>query len=225
MAGYRSIGLMYDDSPAVNVVCPRDPDPQCNEHFRQKRIYGDNVTGVIDDSPAESIVNRLTKLLQYLAMQHPHEGWDGYVAGGTLDWSRIAVAGHSQGAGMAAFIAKDHEVCRVLLFSSPWDFHAPDEQLAAWLSKPSATPLDRWYAVYHAREPMAALIARAYVALGILPAQIRVLNLDPNRSTTVSAHGDMIYHTSVVGDFTTPLTASGTPAYMPDWLFMLGTPR
>ena len=61
--GYRVIGLMYDDTPAVNVVCPPVPDPKCSESFRQKRVYGDNVTNIIDDTPAESIVARLTKLL------------------------------------------------------------------------------------------------------------------------------------------------------------------
>ena len=64
--GYRVIGLMYDDTPAVNVVCPPVPDPKCSESFRQKRIYGDNVTNIVDDTPAESIVARLTKLLDVL---------------------------------------------------------------------------------------------------------------------------------------------------------------
>jgi len=221
-AGYRAIGLMYDDVPAVNVVCPGDVDMNCNEHFREKRIYGNDVSNVIDDLPAESIVNRVTKLVQYLAKQHPRDGWDEYLLGdGALNWSRTAVGGHSQGAGMAAFIAKDHEVCRVLLFSSPWDFHEPNQMLSPWLRKPSATPLSRWYGVYHTHEPMASLIQRAYVALGIPAAQIRALSLEPNRSI-VSSSGNMIYHTSVVGDYTTPISAAGSPAYEPDWLFLLG---
>jgi hypothetical protein len=222
--GYRAIGLMYDDVPAVNVVCPSDMDVDCNAHFREKRIYGTNVTSVIDDLPAESIVSRLTELLRYLAKNHPNDGWEGYLLpDGTLNWSRIAVGGHSQGAGMAAFIAKEHQVYRVVLFSSPWDFHAPNQMLSPWLSKPPATPMNRWYAAYHVREPMAPLIQRAYAALGIPPAQIHALTLEPNRSA-VSLAGNMIYHVSVVGDYTTPLTAGGSPAYLPDWLSMLGTP-
>ncbi len=28
---------------------------------------------------------------------------------------------------------------------------------------------------------------------------------------------------SVIGDYTTPLDRNGAPAYLPDWLFLLGT--
>ena len=142
--GYRVIGLMYDDTPAVNVVCPPVPDPKCSESFRQKRIYGDNVTNIIDDTPAESIVARLTKLLDYLNAHYPNDGWAGYLADGKPNWARIAVSGHSQGAGMAAFIAKDHEVYRVVLFSSPWDFYNPGRQarnVAFQTAGDSARPL------------------------------------------------------------------------------------
>ena len=138
------------------------------------------------------------------------------------NWSRIAVGGHSQGAGMAAFIAKDHACYRVILFSSPYDFHAPGQQLSAWLSKPPATPVGRWYALYHTREPMTSLIARAYAALGIPPSHVRALSLEP--AAHAPSAGAMIYHVSTIGDRVTPLAADGTPAYLPDWLFMLGTP-
>lgn len=72
--GYRVIGLMYDDADAVNVVCPRNPNPSCSDQFRQKRIYGDPVTSVIDDSPSESIVSRLVHLLSYLARTRKTDG-------------------------------------------------------------------------------------------------------------------------------------------------------
>jgi predicted esterase len=224
-AGYRAIGLEYDDTPAVNLVCQRDSDPKCAQLVREKRIYGKDVTRLIDDLPAESIVNRLTKLLQYLAAAHPHDGWDGYLNGSALNWSRIAVSGHSQGAGMAAFIAKDHRVYRVILFSSPVDFHAPGTQLDAWLSQPSATPLDRWYGVYHAREPLAQLVQRAYLALGIPPSHVRALTLEPNHNAIAVIYAGLSYHASVVTDTTTPIASNGEPAYLPDWLFMLGKPQ
>jgi hypothetical protein len=57
--GYRVIGLSYNDVPAVAQICPRDPDPRCAEKVRQKRIFGDDDTRLIDDRREESIVNRL----------------------------------------------------------------------------------------------------------------------------------------------------------------------
>jgi len=96
--GYRVIGLAYDDEPAVAALCPREPDPGCSEKVRRKRIYGDDVTSLIDDRPEESVVNRLTSLLVMLARQHPADGWRQYLVNGQPNWPRIAVSGLSQGA-------------------------------------------------------------------------------------------------------------------------------
>jgi hypothetical protein len=111
--GYRVISLAYNDAPAVIAVCPQDPDPNCSARVRQKRIFGDNVTDRVDDAPAESIVNRLVKLLVTLDRQHPPEGWGAYLDNGAPRWDRIVVSGHSQGAGMAAFIAQRRKVARM----------------------------------------------------------------------------------------------------------------
>jgi hypothetical protein len=181
-AGYRVISLAYNDAPAINVYCPRSPDPKCAEKFRRMRIYGDGtaINPAIDNTPAESIINRLAKLLQYLDRRAPQRKWGGYLKDAAPKWGRIALAGQSQGAGMAAFIAKQHEVARVILFSSPWDFVVTSgrvRRLAIWLSAPSKTPPHRWYGGYHEQENMAGLIARAYAALQIPPDHIRVFQL------------------------------------------------
>jgi hypothetical protein len=63
----------------------------------------------------------LTRLLQALARDHPTEGWDQYLTNGTPNWPKIALTGQSQGAGMAAYIAKRVKLARVILSSSPWD--------------------------------------------------------------------------------------------------------
>jgi hypothetical protein len=181
-AGYRVISLAYNDTPAVNVYCPRRPDPDCAEKFRRMRIYGDGtvINPAINNTAAESIVNRLVQLLQFLGRREPKRKWSDYLENGAPKWGRIALAGQSQGAGMAAFIAKRHEVARVILFSSPWDFVVTDgnvRRLATWLSAPSKTPPQRWYGGYHEQENMAGLIARAYAALRIPPDHIRVFQL------------------------------------------------
>jgi hypothetical protein len=181
-AGYRVISLAYNDDISVAVFCPRRPSPACSATFRAMRIDGRPGFGdaPIDNTPAESIVNRLVKLLQYLDRNHPDRGWGSYLANGAPDWQRIAVCGQSQGAGMAAFIAKQHEVARVILFSSPWDFVQRNGQreLAPWIALPSATPPERWFGGYHARENMADLLARSYAELKIPQDHIRIFNKD-----------------------------------------------
>jgi acetyl esterase/lipase len=219
--GYRVISLAYNDAPAVVGVCSRDPDPSCSAKVREKRIFGSNVTRRIDDTPDESIVNRLTALLKYLDATYPLEGWRGYLEGDTPRWDRIAVGGHSQGAGMAAFIAQRRRVPRVVLFSSPWDFFGNPARLAPWVGDgPGATPSAVWFGAYHAKENMAALIARAYDALRVPHDHIRVFTREPDRKS-----GDNPYHISVLSNFATPHLSGGAAAYADDWKFLAGHSR
>jgi hypothetical protein len=221
--GYRVIGLTYDDVPAVAQLCPREPDPRCSEKVRQKRIFGDDDTRLIDDRPEESIVNRLVKVVGTLHREHPDDGWDDYLENGKPKWSHIAVSGLSQGAGMAAFIAQKNQVARVVLFSSPWDNYGRQRTLAPWVTAgPRATPSDRWFAAYHQAEPMAPVVARAYAALRIPSDHIRVLTLEPAKA---NAKGEIPYHPSSVGNGATPRRPDGTPAYLDEWRFLVGDVR
>jgi pimeloyl-ACP methyl ester carboxylesterase len=223
-AGYRVIGLEYNDQPAVAQVCePRD-DASCSGRFREKRIFGDGDFPYINDTPEESIVHRLTMLLRYLDAHHPEEQWGGYFTNGELNWTRIAVSGHSQGAGMAALIAKQYLVDRVILFSCPWDYYGPTKTLAPWLKDPSATPPERWYAAYHKRERQAETLKRAYKVLKVPDDHVRVFALEPNLEP-LHGHVDAsmdAYHVSEVSPVITPRMPDGTPAYAADYAFLLG---
>lgn len=219
--GYRAIGLEYVDEPAVVQICPRNRDTRCSEKVRQKRIYGEDVTSLVDDKPSESIVNRLVKLLEKLERDHPGEGWADYLEKGQPKWSNIAVSGLSQGAGMAAYIAQKTRVARVVLFSSPWDNYGPQQTLAHWVTEGhGATPPELWFAALHQKENTAPLIARAYLALQIPSSQIRIFTLEP-----ASGNGPNPYHPSGVGNAATPRAADGRPAYLNDWKFLLGDVR
>jgi hypothetical protein len=216
--GYRVIGLEYVDEPSVSEICPRSPDAACFEKVRRKRIYGDDATSLIDDRPDESIVQRLTKLLVGLDRAHPAEGWSHYLEDGQLVWSNIAVAGLSQGAGMAAFIAQRTRVARVVLFSSPWDNFGRQHTLASWVTRGSgATPSDLWFAAYHRNENTADIIAHAYSGLRIPRDHIHVFTLAPARVA-----GPNPNHASVVANGPTPRTPDGSPAYLEEWRSMLG---
>src|SRR3989442_6311238 len=49
----------------------------------------------VDVTAANSIDNRLTKLLEYLAAQQPEEDWSRYLAHHKPKWSQIAISAHS----------------------------------------------------------------------------------------------------------------------------------
>jgi hypothetical protein len=219
-AGYHVIGLQYNTTPPGTAFCETDPDPDCFADFREQRCWGDDASTRIEDLPQEAIVPRLVRLLQTLAKNHPDEGWEQYLVNNTPDWPRIALTGQSQGAGMAAYIAKRVSVARVILSSSPWDHASPSGRLAPWLLQPSATPPDRWFGVYHAKEHMAAFLARAYAALGVPATNIRVIDIVPNPPPPAHPSLDR-YHGSEWGA-TVPIDAQWRPTVTAIWAFMLG---
>ncbi len=145
--GYHVVGLSYVTRlGGVVFTCPIAPDPaSCYENTRLEIVDGVDRSPLVNISQANSIDNRLTKLLQYLAAQYPDEGWDKFLlAGDQPKWSQIAIAGHSQGGGEAATIAKIRLVARVVLFSSVTDSVHSDAP--AWEST-HMTPTERYWGI------------------------------------------------------------------------------
>lgn len=211
-AGYPVIGLEYNDEPAVVQVCPKDPDPACSSDFRRMRMYGEGASKAVQNSKAEAVQTRLARLLAKLDKDHPGQGWGGYLKGDAPDWRKIVISGLSQGAGMAAWIARETPVARVVLFSSPWDFTLPGRKLAPWIDGPGATPSDRWYAAYNQREKTADLLAESYRRLRVPNDHVRVFTLD--LPPGVGEGSPNPYHPVGVRD----------PRYLDDWLFLFGKP-
>jgi hypothetical protein len=237
-AGYKAVGLEYpDDTPdpgasAVGQICRRDPDPACAARVRQARVTGGSAGSEVSVTRPNSIENRLAKLLAFLGREHPSDGWGAYLTGNSVNWTRVAVAGHSQGAGMAAFIGKQHIVARVALWSGPADYVLATHSLAPWISGPSATPAALWYGMIHQDEPGAQRLLAAYSALGI-PGQPVVASADvlagahqfiatlpPQPGVAAGPFGAA--HSSIVVDRLTPRAQDGRPAYTRVWDAMIG---
>ncbi len=116
--GYHTIGLAYVNPDAVNVLCAGMGASGCQEMVRREIILGSDESTLVDVDFNNSIVNRLEQLLAYLETIAPNEGWDDYRDSmGQPRWEIVVIAGHSQGAGHAAFIARLERVARAVLFS------------------------------------------------------------------------------------------------------------
>ena len=120
-SGYHVVNLVYpSDIPAT--VCKRRPDPGSFEEFRLCIIQGGECRA-ITVSRADSMENRLVKLLAHLGKSRAREGWGDYLQeDGGLAWEKLALAGQSQGGGHAFLMGMRHRVARVIATGAPKDW-------------------------------------------------------------------------------------------------------
>ena len=147
--GFYAVGLNYPNQTAMASLCRTSSDPNCYWAARSDVLFGDGtaVSGQSDVTPADSIVNRLDKLLVYMDANFPGEGWGQFLLpDSTVDWSKVVLAGHSQGGGHVGVMAKTVGLARAVYFSSPDDWNDLTNQPADWtVSKPNVTPASRQY--------------------------------------------------------------------------------
>lgn len=149
--GYHVIDLAYPNTISA-TVCWKESDTACFENFRREIIDGRDISPLIAIGRADSIENRLEKLLYWLEVQEPANGWGGFLApAGGVDWDKVALAGQSQGGGHAALRAREHKVARVLMFSAPKDYNRQLHKPAPWYRQ-GQTPVQRFFALSHIRD-------------------------------------------------------------------------
>ncbi|MGZ3448287.1 MAG: BPSS1187 family protein [Polyangiales bacterium] len=149
--GYHVIGLRYANDLATSDACTGAGFGDCVEKMRLEEIDGvDRIPGIDVGGPANGLENRLAKLLAQLVKIAPGEAWGTYLAGDAPRWERIVFSGHSHGTGTAGLVGQKHLLAGVVLLSGPYDNTSGTP--APWMSKPSATPKDRWFALTHTKE-------------------------------------------------------------------------
>ena len=147
--GFHAIGLNYPNQTAMGALCQVSSDPECYWSARNVVVFGAG-TPVAGQSPvtkADSIVNRLDKLLAWMQATYPAESWGQFVlSNGTVDWSKVVLAGHSQGGGHVGVLAKSVALNRAVYFSSPEDWYENTDTPANWpRTRANVTPADQQY--------------------------------------------------------------------------------
>lgn len=150
--GYYTISLDYPND-VITTVCSDSPDSTCFDGFRQEILFGTAVSEKVKVDSANCIVNRFTVFLRWLVANNPGAGWDAFLQDGQPRWERIIVAGHSQGAGHAAYLGKVFPVAGVVMLSGPQDYLKAFSRPAPWQGLPGKTPADRQYAFLNLRDP------------------------------------------------------------------------
>ncbi|MGH9188509.1 MAG: BPSS1187 family protein, partial [Acidimicrobiales bacterium] len=224
--GYHAIGVNYPNSKAVGGYC--GSKDTCYEQVRREIVYGntnkyDNHfynSGKVDVAPDNSIVGQLT---QKLAELSSNPSWAQFLPGGRVDWTRVIVTGHSQGAGHAAILGIDQSLARVGLLAGPND-DIGNETPPSYTKAAVTTPEDLWYGLAHDKDKSKGKQLKAWDNLfgfgsntvtGAVPTGAHRL------ITTLSAPDDR-YHESVVVDQYLNLT-DNMPTLIPSWDSLLGT--
>ncbi len=204
--GYKIIALSYITVPAVSQLCKDevlDANAECAADFRRKRIYGDNNFSLISDEPQDAIIPRFVNLLQWLAKNDSSCNWSQYLneEGVRPIWNKVAIAGQSQGGGMAAFIGQQESLARVISFSGGWDYsNSKEKKIAGWYFNKNATAMKNWYATYNINEMAATPLKEICTALQIPASHIfafdkPLLNVNTSKENTNPYHGDGIRNT------------------------------
>lgn len=230
--GYHVAGLSYPNDPGLVSFCGPAADPHaCYESTRLEVITGEDLSSFVAVSPANSIDNRLTRLLEYLVEHHPDDGWARFLEGGTPKWSHIAVGGHSQGAGFAAMLGKLRRIDRAVMLSGVTD--AVLGIPANWVGL-GATPASRHYGLAHQQDNQFrpgilanwGVLAMTAFGAAVAPeasappydgARMFLTNVTPSNGSFLppAPHG------STGVDLFTPMS-SGVPVLRPVWQYMLG---
>lgn len=213
--GDDALGLAYVNDVRIFQVCGQAMEPNCQENLRIEILRGEDRSDLLDVDEANSILNRLVKMLQ-------HVGWTQYLddTGEAPRWDRIAVGGHSQGSGHAAMIGRFFSVDRVLLFAGT--------EPAPWTLSPRATPPERTFGFAHTEDPLYNAFPRSWENFEIPGELTDVDEVAPpfNGShqliTTAPANpNDDNAHRAPIGDTATPRDERGLPTYAPVWCHLL----
>lgn len=141
-AGWIVIQLAYNNRFSINLdECGKTSRNQsvdnCAGDIRREKITGENFSVVTDTPLADSIEQRLINLSVYLAnmgVALPPI----LTRNGRVDWPRLRVSGHSQGATHALYLGKYFEAAFVCMLAGGYDVpdsepFFPPELVADWL--------------------------------------------------------------------------------------------
>lgn len=173
-SGYIVIQLAYDNRESVNFdLCPNGTMiDDCAGQVRLEKISGIDHSSIISTNLADGIENRLVKLIGFLSSN----GFNlptNIISGNQVVWSEVNVSGHSQGGGIAYYIAKNFGAARACMLASPYDspdgVNASAPTIADWFKTATAmTALTHLRGLVSTDDSSYAAFTGAYSYIGLV---------------------------------------------------------
>lgn len=229
--GFHAVSIKHPNSFTVGNICNSDTDSTCFGKVRYEQFFGIDTSSHITIDTSNCISNRIIKLIQYLDSNYPSDNWGQYLVGNNLDWGKVVLAGHSQGGGHAAFIAKHKPVDRVIMFSSVVDYSTLYNQPAPWISSSGVTSGSKYFSFINTNDEISDIniIINNWVTFGMgtmTDTTNYKVGCNYNSSqmiyTDILVTGTLANHGSVIVQGTVPLNTSGIPIFQNVWSYLLG---
>jgi len=150
--GYNAVSIDYKNT-VITTTCVESKDSTCFDVFRQEIMFGTPVSDLVQVDSVNSIYHRVVALLGYLNQHYPKQNWGQFLRGKGVNWTKVVAAGHSQGAGHVVKLGKLYPLERVIILAGPQDWLSVFHSSAPWLKQQSVTPLNRYFACLHTRDP------------------------------------------------------------------------
>lgn len=162
--GYRVLSVDYPNE-VISTLCQSDRDATCFDTYRSEIVTGRGTNPRVDVDVTNSIENRVAALFDHLVKANSSIWADLRTPAGELDWSKVVLVGHSQGAGHVAYLGKLHAVKRIIMTGGPHDKTA--HGLARWVTTPGPTSPKRHFAFLHEKDFFGSAL-QVEVARGLL---------------------------------------------------------
>jgi hypothetical protein len=227
--GYHAIGLMYDNRVAGNPLCSKTGDVTCHNRARREVIDGVDRHAGVSVNTTNSLINRLTKLLVYLHKTRPTQGWGQYLVNGSPNWTKIIVAGHSQGGAIAGVLGRYYPVKKVIMISM-MDY-LTSGQIPDWIAM--TTNKEKYYHITHTLDELVPYVRVkiGWDKMGMVAYGGRV-NVDWNVSPYSNTHTLITsrvptttlidkYHNCTGVDTYIPKTSTGKYVYDKAWEYLI----
>lgn len=167
MLGLDVISVSYSNDVAAAPL-GASSDQFIFDNYRDEVCFGNPVSDEVSVSALNSINTRVVELLRYLAATYGDQNWGQYLTSSqTLQWDKVLVSGHSQGAGHACYLGKKNTVERVVMFSGPNDFSSFYGSPAHWLTQPGQTPLNKQFSLLHTQDQIVSFSDQVKILQGL----------------------------------------------------------
>lgn len=219
--GFHVVAPHYANAYGIPTICPPvNPDPDCHRQGRQEAFEGADLSPFIDISRGNSIEERVSRMLAFLATDMPEGDWGFFLNGDLPRWDRITISGTSHGASTSGLIGMIRETERVVMLSGPSDNIGGVP--AAWTGRTPLTPIERFVGFSHTADVQLPDHLRDFEAMKMIGAPTSVDGAGApfggsQRLITSAASTDG--HSSTKAGSSSPVDADGKFLFDPVWRY------